>query len=89
MKVKDLKKLVSEADDEMDVLIPVNQEFDGRFYLPCSFESGVCAIAADDGLTGEDDIENELLCKEPNTVKVFMLVPCGFHDEKDHSHELN
>jgi hypothetical protein len=47
MKVKDLKKLLENVPDEMKVLIPVTQEFDGAFYSPCIEESGEadCACA--------------------------------------------
>ena len=49
MKVKDLKRLLSQIPEdmtlrewnEMDVLIPVTMEFDGRFISPCVEETGM------------------------------------------------
>jgi hypothetical protein len=49
MKVKDLKRLLSQIPEdmtlrewnEMNVLIPVTMEFDGRFISPCVEETGM------------------------------------------------
>jgi hypothetical protein len=70
MKVKDLKKLLKGVDDEMDVLIPLNGEFDGFFKSPCIEESGVNEL----GIGDEEDNETE---------KSFILVPCGFFDHAE------
>lgn len=75
MTVGKLKQLLEGLDDEMLVLIPTTNEFTGEFYSPCNEESGV----------GEMGIVEEVEV----TTKEFMLVPCGFFEEKDHSHELN
>lgn len=78
MKVKDLKKLLADADDEMLVLMPLSAEFDGYFKSPCSEDSGVSTLGLSDvpGLEEEDS---------------FVIVPCGFFQqtEEAHNHELN
>lgn len=75
MKVKDLKKILSEIPkgmtftewNEMDVLIPMNGEFDGMFVSPCVEETGL----------GELGIEED----SDETMKSFVIVPCGFFEE--------
>jgi|GEM_PF-2423888 len=69
MKVKDLKQLLAEADDDLDVLIPMNGEFDGMFKHPCVEESGVTEL----GLNEDSD----------ETKPAFLLVPCGFFEEHE------
>ena len=89
MKVKDLKELLKEADDEMDVLIPHDMsEFTGAFLHPCVEESGVAELGIED-LDEEDIKEHKLLNKKLPSEKSFILVPCGFFSEKDHIHEHN
>lgn len=67
MRVSDLKKLLEEADDDMLVLIPVDNEyFDGCFQSPCMEASGVQELGID-----EDDDE---------TMKAFIFVPHGFFE---------
>jgi hypothetical protein len=75
-------------DDEMQVLIPLNQEFDGQWYSPCVAESGTSEMGLED-LDEEELKERELLNKEVKKETSFVLVPHGFSDEKDHTHELN
>lgn len=76
MTVKDLKKLLEDAEDDMLVLLPVDMGcFDGYFKCPCIEESGVAELE-----------ENENL---GTTRKDFVLVPCGFFDEKHTEPELN
>lgn len=90
MKVKDLKKLLVGVDDEMNVLIPTSGEFDGVFSLPCIEESGVSmmGIANDIEELSEpiDEVLTPLVTEEREE---FLLVPCGFFDHKDKSHEMN
>lgn len=73
MTVKELKKLLKKAPDDMQVLIPINGEFDGMFFSPCMGESGVSELGIDD----EGD----------ETESTFLLVPHGFfeidHDAPD------
>lgn len=68
MTVADLKQLLKNAHDDMEVLIPVSMEFDGRFVSPCIAESGIGELALD-----EDGDEKE---------KSFLIVPHGFFEEK-------
>ncbi|WP_407522722.1 hypothetical protein PDL71_15585 [Lacibacter sp. MH-610] len=86
MKVKDLKKMLEDADDEALVLIPSKNEFDGVFYSPCTEDSGIAEM----GLypDQEDEAEANLLDKKTTEVS-FVLVPCGFFEEKDHMYEMN
>lgn len=88
MTVKQLRKLLEGVDDNVPVLIPVNREFDGRFYRPCSEESGIAAMGMGVPLEEEDYKEAELLGKLQEE-DAFLLVPCGFDEEKDHTHEMN
>lgn len=70
MKVKDLKKLLKDASDEMDVLIPLDPtQFDGMFLRPCVEASGVSGL-------GVEEHSDE-------TIDSFILVPCGFFEEKE------
>jgi L-rhamnose isomerase len=80
MRVKDLKKLLENVPDEMQVLIPTTQEFDGAFYSPCIEESGEADLGTED-LSEEDIKEYDLLNKELPAVKSFVLVRCGFFEE--------
>lgn len=77
MKIKDLKKLLSEVPDgmtlrewnEVDVLIPMSGEFDGYFKHPCMEETGLAHLGMDEG--GDNN--------EP----AFCIVPCGFFQEHE------
>ena len=90
MKVKELKQLLEGVDDEMDVLIPSSNEFDGLFFSPCLLDSGVSQMGIADSIEELsepiDELLSSLIGKEQEE---FLLVPCGFFEEKDHSHELN
>lgn len=91
MTVKDLKAMLDGIDDEMEVFIPANsEEFDGRLYSPCAVDSGLSQIADVPDEDMQDYIENgeDTEWKYP-TKDIFMLVPCGYSEEKDHSHVLN
>lgn len=76
MKVKDLKKLLMDVPEgmsvkefnEMNVLIPMNGEFDGMFLSPCIEETGFAQMGIE-----EDSEETE---------PTFVIVPCGFFQEK-------
>jgi hypothetical protein len=89
MVVKELKRLLEGVPDEMKVIIPSSMEFDGVFYSPCVAESGVSAMGTDPNLEEEDIQEMERLNKPIPEEDSFLLIPCGFGEEKDHTHELN
>ena len=89
MTVKQLREKLEGVDGDMKVLIPFSQEFDGAFYSPCSVGSGVSAMGTDPNLTEEDIKEMELLNKPIPEEDSFLLIPCGFDEEKEHAHELN
>jgi hypothetical protein len=88
MTVQELKKKLESAPDDLQILIPVSHDFDGRFYSPCSKDSGETEMGVG-YIDEEDEKEMELLNKKPEAERAFMLIPCGFTDEKDHTHELN
>lgn len=69
MNVKQLKKLIKGLPDDMDVLIPTSEIFDGYWYTPCAGESGINEMEFD-----EDSDER---------VPTFILVPHGFFDEEE------
>lgn len=90
MTVGELKALLSESpDDNIQVLVPSTMEFTGVFYSPCNIDSGMTSVGTDMELTEEDIQEAILLDKPLPEEPAFLLVPCGFGDEKDHSHEMN
>lgn len=89
MNVGQLIEKLKNVDPNMKVIIPMGQEFDGRFYSPCNQDSGVGQMGTDPSLSVEDIKEMELLGKEIPEEDVFFLLPCGFRQEKDHSFELN
>jgi hypothetical protein len=89
MTVGRLKELLKDVKDDVQVLIPMTQEFDGAFYSPCSQDSGVSQICTAMDLTQEDIEEMELLNKPIPEEDAFLLIPCGFDEAKDHSHEMN
>jgi hypothetical protein len=69
MTVKELKELLKDAPDEMQVLIPVDAGlFDGRFLSPCVGETGVGSLGIDEE---SDETEDS-----------FVIVPHGFFEEK-------
>lgn len=83
MQVKDLKQLLENIPDDMQVLIPMNagEGFDGFFLSPCIEESGEAGLGTED--IDEDELkEMELLNKPIPEEKSFVLVPCGFFQEK-------
>lgn len=87
MTVKDLKEMLRDAPDEMQVLIPLNagEGFTGEFFSPCVEESGEIDMGTED-LAEEEIKERELLNKPPVTERSFALVPCGFYTEHDGPH---
>lgn len=90
MTVGELRKKLEGLDDNMKVLIPVSQEFDGAFYSPCSESSGKTVMGTDSEITEEEAEEasssNTILIDEETN---FVLFPCGYFEEADHTHELN
>jgi hypothetical protein len=89
MTVKRLRELLEGVNDNVQVLIPMTQEFDGAFYSPCSEDSGLTQVGTATDLTEEDIKEMELLNKPIPEEDAFLLIPCGFDEEKEHKHELN
>ena len=89
MTVAQLKKLLEGVDENVQVLIPVSHEFDGAFYSTCSEDGGLSQMGTDPDLTEEDIKEMELLNKPVPEEPAFLLIPCGFGEEKEHRHELN
>lgn len=83
MTVKELKSLLEKAPDDMQVLIPMNagEGFDGYFFSPCVEESGEAGLGTED-IDEEEIKEMELLNKPLPQEKSFVLVPCGFYEEK-------
>lgn len=85
MKVKDLKELLAlgcegltdEEFDNLDVLIPLSDIFDGYWRRPCPAETGVAEMGF-----GEDGKEDGI---------AFCIVPHDFFDEDENyfSPELN
>ena len=86
MNVKELKELLKDVPDDTPVVIPVKQYFDGAFYSPCIEDSGVGEL----GLYFDEEEEKEAaLLGKPTHENSFMLLPHGFFEEPDYSHELN
>lgn len=78
MNVGQLKKMLKDVDDNMDVLISLTGEFDGAFLSPCLQESGVSGLA----IYEDEEEENEAkLLNKPTEKDSFILVRCGFFDE--------
>jgi len=77
MTVGDLKKLMKGVKDDVEVLIPMSEDFDGMFTSPCIGESGLQQLGIDE--------ETE------ETVPAFLLAPHGFFeiDETEIDHTLN
>lgn len=68
MTVGELKEMLEDVPDELDVLIPMTDKFDGYWKPPCPEETGVSEL----GLT-EDGSE---------TQSAFVIVGHGFFDEE-------
>lgn len=79
MNVGDLKKLIKDLPDDIQVLAPLRAAdgFTGEFFSPCIKES----CAAELG-TEEDDETNDDIINPPKTEKSLVLVPCHFFDER-------
>lgn len=89
MKVGKLKQLLEGLDDNMKVYCPFNtEEFDGRLYSPCEEDSGVSEIGGDETMSDEEFEQAENL-GTLKIEKVFLLLPCNYDGEKDHSHHMN
>lgn len=90
MNIKKLKELIAELPDEMKVLIPAqpSEGFTGVFFSPCEQDSGELEMGGDETMS-EEDVEKAINLGSLETDKSFVLVPCGFYDEKDHAHQLN
>jgi hypothetical protein len=90
MTVGKLKQILAGISDDTKVLIPSNpmEGFDGLFLSPCEEDSDLIELGLED-LDGEEIAERELLNNSAPTEKSFVLVPCGFFGERDHSHEMN
>jgi hypothetical protein len=88
MTVGKLKQLLEGLDENMKVYIPVSQEFDGHFYSPCEQDSGESELGGDETMS-EEEFETAVNLGTLKAEKVFLLLPCAFDEEKDHSHELN
>ena len=76
MTIGQLEDLINNKPDNLsweewrnsEVLIPMNDSFDGLFFSPCEESSGYAELPS--------DIEDT----SPHTL---VLVPCGFFDEDD------
>lgn len=84
MTVLELKEMLADLPDEMQVLVPLNagDGFDGAFFSPCLEESGEGEMGLED-LDEEEIAERKLLNEPPETEKSFLLVPCGFFQEHE------
>ncbi len=81
MTVADLKEMLNELPDDMDVLIPMNagEGFTGAWFTPCIEESGGVELGIED-LTDEEIKERKLLNKPIEVDNALCLVPCGFFE---------
>jgi hypothetical protein len=79
MTVGELKILLADVDDDIEVLIPHNAEegFNGFFFSPCSEDSGL-----GDAITDDPDDYDPLINPAP-TEQSFFLVPCNFFVDAD------
>lgn len=89
MKVSELKELIEGVNGDVQILIPMSMEFDGTWYSPCSEDSGLTKVGTGEWISEEDEKEMLLLGKEIPEEDAFLLMPCGFGEEKDHKHTLN
>ncbi len=81
MNVGQLKILLEDVDDDVEILIPFDASmFNGLFYSPCIDESG-------EGDSVTSDFNETFMASE----RSFLLLPHGFFDDipEDTSHELN
>jgi hypothetical protein len=90
MTVGKLKELLDGMPDDMKVLIPANPmgEFDGILFSPCEEDSGVSEVGGD-GSLDEEELERQDNLGILPVEKVFLLLPCGYGEEKNHTHTLN
>lgn len=90
MNIKKLKELIADLPDDMKVLVPAEptEGFTGAFFSPCEQESGVIEMGGDETMS-EADVERAENLGTLEMQKEFVLVPCGFYDEKTHDHLLN
>lgn len=88
MTVKQLKKMLKGVPDNVQVLCPLNGEFDGQFFSPCTEESGHVEMGL---YESEEDEKEAKLLNKPVTSPTFILVPCGFTQitHEDEIRELN
>jgi hypothetical protein len=87
MTAKDLKTLLADVPDDMQVLIPLNagEGFTGEFFSPCNEDSGIGGLGTED-LSEEEIKEYQLLNKPIPQKDSFVLVPCGFFQEHEGPH---
>ena len=91
MTIKDLKEIIADLPDDMDVLVPMNpmDGFDGSFFSPCIEETQVITFGLED-IDEDEEKEMKLLGKQIPEEESFVLVPCGFFEkEHDPTVELN
>jgi hypothetical protein len=90
MTVQDLRKMIKGLPGDMPVYIPGSPKegFTGEWISPCNEDSGGADLGFED-LTDEEIEERKLLNDPPKVEKALCLVPCGFFEPHDHSHELN
>lgn len=90
MTVKKLKELLANVSDDMKVLVPAQptEGFTGMFFSPCEEDSGELEMGGDETMT-EEEFEKQENLGMLKGEKSFVLVPCGFYEEHDNSHELN
>ena len=60
--------MLKEAPRNMEVYIPMGEEFDGYFRTPCAGETGITEL-------GLNELTNE-------TESVFVIAPHGFFEEE-------
>lgn len=90
MTIADLKSMIEDLPDDMEVIIPLNAgNFDELFYTPCMEESGEAEMGLQyfDGEDYDPTMPNE-------HERSFVLAPCGFfslsdEDDFDINPELN
>lgn len=81
MTILELKNIISELPDDMEVLVPAHpmEQFDGSFFSPCVMESGIMSspeIRTEEDY--EDAMENEAIGLPIKEIESFHLVPCGY-----------
>lgn len=85
MTVGELKELLADVDDDVEVLIPQNAEegFTGFFFSPCAEDSGL-----GDGATDDPEDYDPLINPVPYE-QSFFLVPCNFFVEADEQNNFD